>query len=84
MERFRPDGPKFGTSDLCLSPTHIQRDIPQYVHRSGRTARAGKSATTITLSQPYAVPHLETIEAATGVGSSGSAFRGCHNSPAPS
>ncbi|ENY64317.1 DEAD/DEAH box helicase domain containing protein [Entamoeba histolytica HM-1:IMSS-A] len=47
--------------DLIIM-THVPKDIPQYVHRAGRTARAGKEGTTITLFTRKELPQLQLIE----------------------
>ncbi|KAL7714529.1 DEAD/DEAH box helicase [Entamoeba marina] len=52
--------------DLIIM-THVPKDIPQYVHRAGRTARAGKEGTTITIYSRRDLPNLETIESKIGV-----------------
>jgi ATP-dependent RNA helicase DeaD len=57
--------------DILDVPFIINYDIPDdpfmYFHRIGRTARAGKSGTAITLVTPMEIEELEHIRALTGI-----------------
>ena len=57
--------------DLPVAKLVVNMDLPhtpgEYVHRVGRTARAGHAGLAVSLIAPNDVPRLHTIEHATGI-----------------
>jgi ATP-dependent RNA helicase RhlE len=54
----------------------VPASVEDYVHRVGRTARAGRSGTALTLVSPAEEPTLDSIERATGVNMERSVLQG--------